>query len=179
MRNKHRNLLFKIAIFFVIGIILNVVLMNIKIITVKQTQQSIQSENENGIEVVNNNHQLDLKVDLKHLESYIQKTQKNDSLNKFKSKIVRKNYDVNCQSIFELNVDEIKKAKQTLNKLKTESNLIPLIKDENFIFNKSMCYLYKSIRGYQDIEKYTRKEEKKFPLAYIILTYNHVEQFER
>jgi hypothetical protein len=102
----------------------------------------------------------------------------NRSYHEFKLKIQRPRYDVNCKAIIEMNQNEIIKAKKKLNDLR-KSNSLSLLNDENYIFNKSMCHLFKQIRRYNQFDKYTTQIEKNFPLAYIILIYNNVEQFER
>ena len=101
----------------------------------------------------------------------------------FVNKVQRPKYDVNCKQILEFNETEIQIAKRILSQLKIKSNIsgnydyIPALPDSNFIFDKSMCNVYKQLRGF-DSYKIT-DFEKRFPLAFIILTYNDVEQFER
>jgi len=99
------------------------------------------------------------------------------SLNFFK-RIQRPNYDVKCKSLIEWDENETRNAKRVLHKLKSNSNqLVPVLPDSNFIFNESKCDLFKELRGYN--AHYISEFEQKFPLAFIILTYNNAEQFER
>lgn len=53
-----------------------------------------------------------------------------------------------------------------------------LIDDKNFIISKKMCRLYKKLRIERDF-LYATNAEVEFPLAFSILVYNNVEQFER
>jgi hypothetical protein len=111
-----------------------------------------------------------------------------NSLEFFK-KVQRRDYDVNCQSLIEWNEDEHRKAKRILYKLKNlnydldskkyknDNKIIPLLPDSNFVFDKSMCSLFKELRGYDQYQIHSFEE--KFPLAFVILTYENVEQFER
>ena len=95
----------------------------------------------------------------------------------------RQKYNISCKRLFEMDRNEIKKAKLFLEKLRKNSDKekIDLIPDSNYIFNKTQCELYKEIRGFN---KYVKNKlittfEYQFPLAYNILTYNNVEEFER
>jgi len=108
----------------------------------------------------------------------------NKDKERFKQLIQRDKYEnVNCESIFELNRQEIDKAKDILNKLRNETKIkkgsqdIPLLPDTNFVFGKSRCALFRDLRGY---DKYQVSQfEREFPLAFTILTNENVEQFER
>lgn len=97
----------------------------------------------------------------------------------FAKKIMRPVYDVNCRQIFELNKNETQKAKKLLNKLKTQhaDHKIPLVDDRNFIFDKQMCPMYRSLRA--SASSAPSAQQPVMSLAYSILTYNNVEQFER
>ena len=55
---------------------------------------------------------------------------------------------------------------------------IALVDDANFIFNASMCAEYRRVRGF-DRHQQVDKSELDFPLAFSILTFEHVEQLER
>lgn len=102
-----------------------------------------------------------------------------DEVNSFLNKVQRNQYNINCQSIIEWDENEIRNAKKILYKLKSEENItkIDLIPDFNYVFDKSMCNLFKQLRGYDSYK--IHQFEFKFPLAFSILTYNNVEQFER
>jgi hypothetical protein len=105
----------------------------------------------------------------------------NDEKIEFDSFKVRSKYDIKCDSVLEMDSNEIEKSKQLLKYLKTMgiNYKINLINDENYIFNSSMCTLYKSIRGFDQTDKYNEPFEKEFPLAFAILTYQHAEQIDR
>jgi mucin type N-acetylglucosaminyltransferase 3 len=61
--------------------------------------------------------------------------------------------------------------------LKGNGSEIAMLPDSNFIFNQSMCELFKEIRGYN---KHTVTDfETSFPLAFVILVDHDIEQFER
>lgn len=93
----------------------------------------------------------------------------------------RKYSEIDCRLVIEWDENEIRKAKRLLYQLKNHGNMyrkdIPLLLDSNFIFDRSMCRYYRSIRGYESYP--TTKFEEEFPIAFSILTYNNVEQFER
>ena len=93
--------------------------------------------------------------------------------NKFAKKIQRQRYDANCKLIFEMNTDEMKRARR-LNKRLYATSLLP---DSNFIFATTKCEGYKKIRGF-NLHKISPFEYE-FPLAFSILTYDKVEQLER
>lgn len=141
-------------------------------------QSYVLSRSEDGL-VFNpkqNNFQLAKIIDRKTLE--------------FFKKIQRISYDVNCQNLIEWDETEVRKAKRILFKLKNLNNqylkslndrqnlgFIPTLPEENFLFDNSMCKLFRDLRGY-DTYKITNFE-KRFPIAFSILTYNNIEQFER
>jgi hypothetical protein len=97
------------------------------------------------------------------------------------SKIKRQTYDIDCSLIIENDQNEIKKAKQLLDKIRKwmGETKIPLIDDKNYIFHSSECNLYRSFRKYNDLDDYVDKLEFNFPLAFIIHADKSVEQFER
>ncbi len=98
--------------------------------------------------------------------------------------IQRFTYDINCEAIFEGSATEVKKAA----KLLTDSNGKALKKnsgksfaeskpDRMYKFAKHLCNTFKIINGYNDHR--IHKSELDFPLAFIILANDNVEQFER
>lgn len=99
---------------------------------------------------------------------------------KFFQMVQREKYKVKCNNLFEWDEEEIRKTKRELFRVKSQAvndESVPLLQDENFIFDKSMCNYYKSIRGFN---KFPISDfEYNFPIAFSILTYEHVEQFER
>jgi hypothetical protein len=147
---------------------------------------------------VNSNNRLDLRHNLnKKNEFELAKIIDGKSL-EFLKQIERRPYDVNCQHLIEWNEDEVRRAKRILFKLKNLNNnnpnlemldnlgaikrdesasAIPLIDDENFIFPGAQCRLFRELRGYDHYK--TSTFELNFPIAYSILAYNNVEQFER
>ena len=109
---------------------------------------------------------------------------------KFYQRVQRQTYNVNCQKLIEWDENEVKNSKQIIFKLKHLYNIehknfvipnntmsIPVLPDVNFIFDKSMCKLFKDLRGYDNYK--IHPFEYTFPIAYTILTYDNVEQFER
>lgn len=102
----------------------------------------------------------------------------NDFEEKFKSKISRIRYkDINCRLIFLNNTQEIQNARNILDKFKSNKKFTSLLNDSNFIFENNKCNLFRKIRKYDSLN--IEKDELDFPIAYSILTYNNVEQFER
>jgi len=91
-----------------------------------------------------------------------------------KFKIVRSKYQVKCNLLFEMNSGEIDKAKKML-----KNNKLKLIPDENFIFDRLMCPTYKTLFNEELNEIKVTQNELNFPLAFAILTYQHVEQIHR
>lgn len=96
-----------------------------------------------------------------------------DELRIFISKLVRPSYNINCDRIFEADRQEMNKAKKILRK-----DPYKLLNDTNFIFEKKYCNSFKKYRKY-DLYNNVSKLEREFPLAFIILTYKEVDQFER
>ena len=98
---------------------------------------------------------------------------------KFFRRVQRQKYNVNCHGLLEWNEQDIRNTKRQLFQIKSSSisDSVPLLQDENFIFDKSMCKYYKSVRGFNKFQ--ITDFEYDFPIAFIILTYEHVEQFER
>ncbi len=118
-------------------------------------------------------------------DSIVHEWKQQQHIEEFKRKVQRAKYEVNCRGIFEMNTLEITRAKNVLSKIKTYKNTttkVKLLPNKNFIFDKSECSLFKSIRGYET--KFTHKSsedefEQAFPLAFSVLVYNNVEQLER
>ncbi len=115
---------------------------------------------------------------------FIQELEQQRQIDKFKRKIEQKKYNVSCRKIFEMNVQEIGRAKNKLSRMRQRKNKtkrLKLLPDANFIFNRSQCSLFRKIRGYNARFKYNSNHkiefERNFPLAFSILTYDNVEQF--
>jgi hypothetical protein len=93
----------------------------------------------------------------------------------FKEKVSRTRYSVDCTALFENSKQEQAHAFSLLDQLqKHNATILP---DSNFIFDEDMCNDFKTIRGYNEY-KVTKLEEE-FPLGFIILMNEKVEQFER
>jgi hypothetical protein len=117
----------------------------------------------------------------------------------FYKRIQRPSYEINCQKLIEWEESEVRKSKRALFKLKSLNNMddyvadagsnatsdsqqlmsmsIPMLPDSNFVFEKSMCKLFRELRGYDSY--IIHPFEYTFPIAFTILTYNNVEQLER
>ena len=84
-------------------------------------------------------------------------------------------YNINCQSLIEMNTNEINKAQTILNL----NDNIEVIDDKNYIFDSSMCQNYKKTRGYDKLLTISEQIEIDYPISYAILTYQHAEQIDR
>jgi hypothetical protein len=100
-----------------------------------------------------------------------------EQIERFKNRIMRPKYSVSCKMLFLGHVEEKDRTRKLLNSLKSEKSSIDLLPDSNFVFRKSKCDLFREIRGYDNHK--TVPFEHEFPLAFIILVDNNVEQFER
>ncbi len=101
-----------------------------------------------------------------------------DSLKiELRRKIMREKYSINCKLLFEDDFSEQTRAIELLRQLRIHKKTIDLLRDSNFIFNRSTCSLFRELRAY---DKHKVGEfEKKFPLAFVVLVDHEVEQFER
>jgi hypothetical protein len=99
----------------------------------------------------------------------------------FDSLISRPTYNVSCFLLFTKNQTELNRVKNYLQTLRESSpdQEIPLLPDSNFIFDKKKCKTFKNLRGYTNYESLVDESELNFPLAFTILLYKNVEQFER
>ena len=103
---------------------------------------------------------------------YIEKTQNTEKENIWKSNT--KNLIFNCHLVFQNNANEINFIKWYL---ANNSKKIEALSDGNYIFDSKYCPQFRQIRGY---DKHPIKEsEYEFPLAFSILIYYNIEQFER
>ena len=96
--------------------------------------------------------------------------------NHFKMNISSLRYDIKCDLIFEKNLNEMKRAEKIL---KSNLNQFNLINDNYFIFNSSMCSTYNTLFTHKLNHIKISQEELNFPIAFAILTYQHVEQIHR
>jgi hypothetical protein len=97
-------------------------------------------------------------------------------MKKLQARTMREKYPIDCKMLLLGHINEQKKAQKLLSNLKTGEK-INLLPDSNFMFRRSKCDLFREVRGY-DKHK-TIRLEYQFPLAFIILVDNNVEQFER
>ncbi len=96
--------------------------------------------------------------------------------NDLKLNVTRAKYNFDCNLLFEMNAVEINRAKTFLIE---NNNTFRPIRDENYIFNHSMCSIYKSSFFNQTNLMKITQAELEFPLAFAILTYQHAEQIHR
>jgi hypothetical protein len=118
---------------------------------------------------------LNYDVDKKFIKSQIDQLDEEPLLSHnqrlFLSSIKRDKYNISCHLILEGNKNEIEKAE----KLLLENMAAPV--DKNFIFTNRMCNEFRGLRGYDDHP--VNAIDLEFPIAFSILTYYNVEQFER
>lgn len=96
---------------------------------------------------------------------------------RFKSQIERTRPPqdtITCSRLFEDNQEEQARAVDILQSINTSALMLP---DSNYIFDRSKCDWFKEIRGYNRVNP--KQSEIEFPLAYLILLHDQVEQFER
>jgi hypothetical protein len=84
-------------------------------------------------------------------------------------------HPVSCQNLFENDPDELKHALALLSDLKN-SSVIPDIK---YNITKDQCLSYRSERFNEKFHREDTTINRQFPLAYTILMFENVEQFER
>ncbi len=104
------------------------------------------------------------------------KPSSHERMKKLQARTMREKYPIDCKMLLLGHINEQKKAQKLLSNLKTGEK-INLLPDSNFMFRRSKCDLFREVRGY-DKHK-TIRLEYQFPLAFIILVDNNVEQFER
>ena len=100
----------------------------------------------------------------------------NEKIDNFSKTIQNINFKnlINCESIIEIDLNELSKAKKLIKELNLQKKILP---DSNYIFDSKYCPQFRQIRGY---DKHPIKEsEYEFPLAFSILIYYNIEQFER
>lgn len=113
-------------------------------------------------------------------------TKKNENLKKnfftelsspnleFKWRFQRVRYNISCKSIFDMDANEIQKAKLILTS-KRNHKFPEKIPDVNFIFDKSKCYQFKKALGYNQ----STGSKHDFPIGFSILVHANAEQVER
>jgi hypothetical protein len=111
------------------------------------------------------------------INAYRYNIYKNNALRKdfqdsVKFQNTKTHYLFNCFLILNNNLNEIIKARNLVKQLHVKT-----IPDENYIFDKQYCPSFRQIRGYGNYP--IKDSEYEFPLAFSILVYYNVEQFER
>ncbi|CAF4248711.1 unnamed protein product [Rotaria sp. Silwood2] len=84
-------------------------------------------------------------------------------------------HSVSCQKLYENDYDEFKHALALLSDLKD----LPSISDQKYNITKEQCSIYRSERFNQKFHNEDTNINRQFPLAFSILMYENVEQFER
>lgn len=84
-------------------------------------------------------------------------------------------YPVSCQNLYESDPDELKHALALLADLKQPS----LLSDQQYNITKDQCQFYRSERFNEQFHQEDSTINRLFPLAFTILMFENVEQFER
>ncbi|CAF1466413.1 unnamed protein product [Rotaria sp. Silwood1] len=84
-------------------------------------------------------------------------------------------HSVSCENLYENDYDEFKHALALLSDLKD----LPLISDQKYNITKEQCSIYRSERFNEKFHHEDKNINRQFPLAFSILMYENVEQFER
>ena len=84
-------------------------------------------------------------------------------------------YAVSCSKLFEGDPDEHKRALALLTGAKTAR----VIADKHYRISHNQCHAYRSERFNESFHREDTLTNQQFPLAYSILMYDNVEQFER
>ncbi|CAF1113371.1 unnamed protein product [Rotaria sordida] len=100
---------------------------------------------------------------------------KNNSNKKFFKHIQPFYHPVSCQNLFESDPDELKHALALL----SSSRSLPLIADNQYNITYEQCHIYRSERFNESFHLEDTLINRQFPLAFNILMYENVEQFER
>lgn len=100
-----------------------------------------------------------------------------EQIESLRVRVDRGRYGIDCKRLFEMDRDEQAEAVKLLSSLKKNNSDVPLIPDSSFILNQSECESFRLLRGYGSYN--VSQLELEFPLAFIILVDNQIEQFER
>ncbi len=84
-------------------------------------------------------------------------------------------HSVSCPNLYESDPDELKHALALLSDL----NNLPLISDQKYNITKDQCQFYRLERFNEKFHQEDTNINRQFPLAFTILMYENVEQFER
>jgi hypothetical protein len=84
-------------------------------------------------------------------------------------------HSISCQSLYESDPDELKHALALLSDLRKPS----LISDQQYNITKEQCHIYRFERFNENFHQEDTRSNQQFPLAFSILMYENVEQFER
>ena len=170
VRKYYRHLASSFAIAIVIWVIVfNLYALHYKLDTFLNDSPHLQP----NIQLNKNNRPLSDLISIPPQSSPTTTSINPSKLFQFESKIKPHNFSVNCEAIIEWDENEIKRAKSLFDAKRFASSL----NDENYIFDKSMCEHFRSTRGYDSHN--IHESEFEFPIAFIILTYYNVQQFER
>ena len=113
-------------------------------------------------------------IDLPRIKILTEKfSRKPDSTKKYFNHLQPYLYPIACQNLYESDPDELKHALALLSDLK-----YPL-SDEKYNITKDQCQFYRSERFNEKFHQEDTNVNRQFPLAFSILMYENVEQFER
>jgi hypothetical protein len=84
-------------------------------------------------------------------------------------------HPVSCPNLYESDADELKHALALLSDLKNPV----LISDQQYNITNEQCHIYRSERFNEKFHREDSNVNRLFPLAFTILMYENVEQFER
>lgn len=98
---------------------------------------------------------------------------RNVSKKKYFDHLQPKLHPVSCQSLYESDSDELKHALALISDLKYS------LSDHKYNITKDQCQFYRSERFNEQFHNEDTNINRQFPLAFSILMYENVEQFER
>lgn len=101
--------------------------------------------------------------------------QSTSSVDKFFGHLQPYYYQVSCQGLYESDPDELKHALALLSDLKQSSGII----NQQYNITKNQCMQYRSERFNEKFHREDSNVNRLFPLAFTILMFENVEQFER
>jgi hypothetical protein len=175
----------------IIKIIILIIVLNMVVIFMKTShfdskakeylKNNLNKDLKNGFKKMTSPHKNHSQVEIKKIVSFVDV----ENENPFSKLIQREKYPINCKLLYQWDKKEVDKSEKLLESLRSKSDgpilgglkTISLLKTENFIFNESMCDSYRQIRQYDS--HIVDESELKMPIAYSILTYDNLEQFER
>lgn len=114
-------------------------------------------------------------INLDNLQSRTQEINNDNLLKKVFRHLQPHHYSVSCQNLFENDYDEFKHALALL----SDSKNLPFIADQQYNITKEQCSIYRSERFNESYHREDSSSNRLFPLAFTILMYENIEQFER